>query len=109
MPKSPIEALSLMIGNLKGVTVGKHLNNKNFLTRGRVFAFMKGDGIALKLPKEKIAQIIKDKDIKPLIMGKRKMNEWVVIERKTTREYKKDLPLFRESIEFVSKTRMDKK
>lgn len=94
--------LTPMLEKLPKVKTGTHLHNANFLVGKKVFAFVKGDAVALKLPPAKIKELAGDNDIAPLVMGKRTMKEWVTIKRKKAAEYKRDILLFKASIDFVS-------
>jgi hypothetical protein len=94
--------LSSMLESLPRVRIGRHMNKANFLVGDKVFAFVKDGGVAMKLPKETIAKLIGAADAVPLVMGKRVMKEWVVLQRKDPKAYKKDLALFKESAAFVA-------
>lgn len=94
--------LAFMLADLPQVKVGKHINNINFLVGEKVFAFVKGDGVAMKLPREKIKELIDQDRATPLVMGKRTMKEWVVLKHEDPEEYKGDIEIFKESIAFVS-------
>jgi hypothetical protein len=94
--------LSKMLKDLPRVSIKEHFSHASFLVGKKVFAFMRNDGIAMKLPKEKIRELIETRNASPLVMGKRTMKEWVVIEHSDANAYKKDFDLFKEAIAFVS-------
>jgi hypothetical protein len=95
--------LAFMLADLPGVRVGKHIHNINFLIQEKVFAFIKGEeGVAMKLPRDKCQELIAHQQAIPLVMGKRVMKEWIVLQHEEAEDYKKDLALFQESIAFVS-------
>ena len=98
-----IAALSSLLAPLPDVREEKSETHATFLTGKKVFAFTRssGPGVALKLPKERIAALLEREDITPLTMGKRTMKEWIVIEHPKPTDYKKDLPLFKEAKAFV--------
>ena len=98
-----IATLSSILGLLPEVTEKKTETHATFLIRKKVFAFTRssGPGVALKLPKERIAALLEREDITLLTMGKRTMKEWIVIERSNPKDYKKDLALFKEAKAFV--------
>jgi len=98
-----IATLSSLLGPLSDVTEERTETHATFLIRKKVFAFTRssGPGVALKLPKEKIAALLQRENITPLTMGKRTMKEWIVIEHPKPAEYKKDLALFKEARAFV--------
>lgn len=97
--------LASMLQDLPRVSVKKHFGHASFLAGKKVFAFIRGEGVAVKLPKEKIQELVNKKNATPLVMGKRVMKEWVVIRHKSLSEYKKDLNLFKEAVAFVSALR----
>jgi hypothetical protein len=98
-----IATLSSLLAPLPDVAEEKTETHATFLTGKKVFAFTRssGHGVALKLPKERIAALLKREDITSLTMGKRTMKEWIVIERSKPADYKKDLALFKEAKAFV--------
>ncbi len=97
--------LASMLQDLPRVSVKKHVGHASFLAGKKVFAFTRDEGVAVKLPREKIQELVNKKTVTPLVMGKRIMKEWVVIKRKSSSEYKKDLNLFKEAVAFVSPSR----
>ncbi len=94
--------LACMLEDLPQVSVGRHIHNANFLVGEKVFAFIKDGGVAMKLPRARIQELMETRNAAPLVMGRRVMKEWVVIKHEDPEEYKKDLDLFNESIAFVS-------
>jgi hypothetical protein len=94
--------LSSTLEDLPHVSIAKKVNHASFLIGKKVFAYTQGDGVVIKLPKEKIKELVDKKKASPLVMGQRVMKEWVVINHKDPAEYKKDLELFKEAIVFVS-------
>jgi hypothetical protein len=97
-----ITVLSSMLEGLPGVSVGRKVNHASFLVGKKVFAYTQEDGVVIKLPKEKIKELVDTKNASLLVMGQRVMKEWVVIKHKDPEAYKKDLELFKEAIAFVS-------
>lgn len=94
--------LSSMLEEMPQVEVGTHLNHPNFLVGNKVFAFIQGDGVVVKLPKTTIQTLVEAKHAVPLVMGKRVMKEWAVIKHDHPEEYQQDEALFKEAIAFVS-------
>jgi hypothetical protein len=105
MPDADLVAtISKLLSSLPGVTEEKTENHATFLTNKKVFAFTrsKGGGVALKLPKERIAELLQRKEISLLTMGKRTMKEWILLEYPKPADYKKDRALFKEALSFVA-------
>ncbi len=78
------------------------MHHANFLVGNKVFAFLQGDGVALKLPKSTIQTLVETQQAAPLVMGKRTMKEWVVIKHAHPEDYTQDKALFQESMAFVA-------
>lgn len=98
-----VVAASNLLGTLPGVTEEKTETHATFLIGDKIFAFTRnGGGMALKLPRERIAELVRQEDFKPLTMGKRTMKEWMLIDHRKTADYKKDLELFKEAMAFVA-------
>jgi hypothetical protein len=99
-----IAALSKLLATLPGIAEEKTATHATFLTGKKIFAFTRsgGGGVALKLPKERIAELLQRDDIAPLAMGKRTMKEWILLDRAKPADYRKDLALFKEAITCVA-------
>ena len=98
-----VTAMSKLLAPLPGVTEQKTSVHVTFCINKKVFAFTRstGDGVALKLPKERIAALIEREDIRLLRMGKRTMKEWIVLSHPQPSGYRKDLSLFKEAMAFT--------
>ena len=99
-----VAALSRLLATLPGVVEEKTEKHVTFLVKKKVFAFTRstGDGVALKLPQERIAALIGRQEVSPLTMGKRTMKEWILLQHDKPASYKKDLDLFNDAVTFVS-------
>jgi hypothetical protein len=91
-----------ILRELPGVTVRSRPGHASFHVSKKVFAFTRPEGVAMKLPKEKIAELAGNRNVSMLVMGKRVMKEWVVVAHKNPGAYKKDLELFKISASFVA-------
>jgi hypothetical protein len=107
--KSLASVLSAMLEGLPGVNVKKSANRVSFMIGKKVFAFTLKQGAVLKLPQARIQALVDKKAASFLVMGKREMKEWAVIEHEEPQEYKKDLKLFKEAIALVSSKDAGKK
>ena len=104
MPKDELnETMLSLLGKLPGVEVEEKAKRLAFLVGKKVFAFKKDQAMTLKLPEAKIEELIKKKRAAFLVMGKRQMKEWALLERSKPADFKQDLPLFKEAMAFVSK------
>lgn len=100
-------AVSKLLATLSGVSEEKTASHVTFLAGKKVFAFTRGAGrrgVVLKLPQDRIAELIEQEEISLLTMGKRALKEWIVLDHDRPASYKKDLDLFKEAIAFVSAT-----
>ncbi|MFC9919694.1 hypothetical protein [Agromyces binzhouensis] len=58
------------------VTVGRMFGSEGYSVRGRLFAFVAGDGdLVVKLPEARIAEL----GLEPMFMRGRPMREWAVV------------------------------
>jgi hypothetical protein len=94
--------LTSMLEPLPGVQVGTHLHHANFLVGQKVFAFIQGNSVAIKLPRETIQKLVETQQATPLVMGKRTMREWVVIAHDEPAAFRHDEALFKEALAFVA-------
>src|SRR5579872_5298146 len=90
-----------LLESLPRVQVQKKAHGACFMTQKKVFAFTRPNGVAVKLPEEKSQELVDAGTASFLVMGKRTMREWVVVNHEDPRMWEKDLGLFRESIAFV--------
>ncbi len=94
--------LTSMLGGLPQVRVEQKANHLSFLVGEKIFAYTHGDGVVIKLPAKTIEGLVDKKYAAPLVMGKKVMKEWLVVEHDDPQAYKQDLELFKEAIGFVS-------
>jgi hypothetical protein len=66
---------------ISGCTLGVDMGHGCLMIDNKIFAFTRADeSAALKLPEDRIAQLIEaDTEFQLLVMGKRTMREWVVV------------------------------
>lgn len=99
--KAKIDELLLVIPGVKG---GKAFGYPAYKINGKVFAFVGGQGISLKLPAERARALI---EAQPGVVRVFEpadgiiWKEWVTIEREHPEDYEQDVLLFEESVEFV--------
>lgn len=98
--KAQIDALLL---NLPGATARKINGLDAYFVSDKMFACISGDGIGLRLPVATATELQFSRDnVVPFQPGgMASTREWIQINRAEAAEYKKDLQLFRASIEFV--------
>jgi hypothetical protein len=98
--KAQLDALLL---KLPGVSAKKINGLDAYFVSDRMFACISGDGIALRLPVATATELQFSRDnIVPFQPGgMASSREWIQINRDEAADYKKDLELFRSSLEFV--------
>ena len=74
-----------------------------YFVSDKMFACISGDGVGLRLPIATVTELSFSRgDVVPFQPGgMASTREWVQINRVDPADYAEDLPLFRESIEFV--------
>jgi hypothetical protein len=92
------------------VSPGKMYGHPAYYVGGKMFASLFGDGVCLKIPENRVKELLKEGHIVPFEPRGRKMREWVLIVRENSDDYLKDQEIFEESIDFVlSLTQSEKK
>ena len=78
------ELAVLLQRELPEIAATEKFGNLIVLCGGKVVGFTRSeDGVALKLPAERVRELVEQRGWQPLVMGKRVMKEWVVAERGT--------------------------
>ena len=76
-----------------------------FQTGTKIFAFTRPEGVAMKLPEDRIAKIVESRDASFLVMGTKTMREWVLLRYNSPGEFMQDRKLFEEAMNFVASLR----
>jgi hypothetical protein len=103
-----VTAISHLLAPLPSITEEKTPTHATYFIGRKIFAFTRsggGGGVALKLPAERIAELLQREHITILKMGKRTMKEWILLDHPKPTDYMEDLDLFKESIAFVASTK----
>jgi len=79
-PRSELAAI--LVKKVPGAELSWKFGNASLVVDDKVFAFpsKNTNGLILKLPAHDIAALIETGTARPLVMGKRTMREWVVVE-----------------------------
>jgi TfoX/Sxy family transcriptional regulator of competence genes len=85
------------------VVPGKMFGYPAYYVNKKLFACVYEDGVGLKVPFNLANELIGKEGIIPFEpMGKRKMKEWIQINRELPEDYLNDIEIFEKSIEFVA-------
>jgi hypothetical protein len=102
--------LDTLLLNLPGVVEGKMFGCSAYYVNGKLFACIYGDGVGVKVPEEIASKLLSEKHVAPFQpLGKPKMREWIQINRVRPADYRKDISVFRTSVEFVSQIKTTKR
>ena len=89
--------------NIPIVKPGKMFGYPAYYVGGKLFASVYEDAVCVKVPESLANELLKREEIvhfQP--MGRRKMREWIQINRNNSEDYLKDQGIFDASVEFVS-------
>ena len=96
-----------MLLKLPGVSTRKINGLDAYFVSDKMFAYISGDGVGLRLPAATAneLQFSRDNVVPFQPGGMASSREWIQINRAEAAEYEKDLQLFRASLEFVKAAR----
>ena len=89
MTKTPIkqpphadefEPVITALSQARDVESTRKFATMNLTVGGKVFAFTNKGGMVVKLPASRVAALVAAGKAKPLVMGKRTMKEWAVLQ-----------------------------
>lgn len=66
---------------LPGASIGRALSNEGLMVNGKLFAFLRRDNLVVKLPLERVAEVIDAGTGAIAVMGQRTMKQWVEVPR----------------------------
>lgn len=104
------KTLDSFLLELDGVTPGKMFGYPAYYVNKKLFACLYEDGVGIKLPEDKARELVGQEGIiyfQPL--GRRKMREWIQINRDDSSKYLDDKDVFFESVKFVASLAKTKK
>ncbi len=97
------QVLDSILLTIPAVKPGKMFGYPAYYVGGKLFACVFEDAVGVKVPERLAQELLKREEIghfQPL--GRRKMREWIQINRNNSDEYAKDQEIFDASVEFVS-------
>ncbi|MGZ7043429.1 MAG: MmcQ/YjbR family DNA-binding protein [Methanobacterium sp.] len=104
------EILDSFLLEKPGVVPGKMFGYPAYYVNKKLFACLYEDGVGIKVTEDNANELIGSEGIIPFQpLGRRKMREWIQINREKSEDYLKDEKIFEISIEFVSALASKKK
>ena len=102
--------LDSLLLNMPSVVEGKMFGYPAYYVNRKLFACIYGEGVGLKVPEEAANKLLSEEHVVPFQpLGKPKMREWIQINRARSADYRKDINIFRTSVEFVSQLQTTKR
>jgi hypothetical protein len=87
----------------EGVTPGKMFGYPAYYVNKKLFACLYEEGVGIKLPEDKAKELVGKEGIIPFQpLGRRKMRQWIQINREDSSQYLDDKDIFLESVKFVA-------
>ena len=96
------EILDSFLLKIPVVSPGKMYGYPAYYVGGKLFASLYNEGVCIKVPEEKVKELLEKEYIFHFEPMGRKMREWVFIVRENPNDYTKDIDLFETSLEYVS-------
>ncbi len=99
--KDFLDELLLVIPGVRG---GKAFGYPAYKVNGKIFLFVGGEGLSIKVPQAQVADVIASDDAISQFSpgGGNPWKEWVTIIRENPDDYAQDLGLFEESMGYVA-------
>jgi len=96
------EVLDGMLLDIPGVKAGKMFGLPGYYVDGKLLACVWEDGVSIKLPQAVREELLRQKGIEPFVpMEGRPMKEWVLINKKSSKDYLKYEDIFISAVEYV--------
>jgi len=97
------EVIDPILLSMPGVSPGKMFGYPAYYVNGKMFACLYEKGIGIKVPEELANDLIGKEGITPFVpLGRKRMREWVQIDRSNSDDYIKDQWIFERSVSYVS-------
>ncbi|HVP95616.1 hypothetical protein [Methanoregula sp.] len=88
---------------IPGVEPGKMFGYPAYYVKGKLFACVYENGVGIKVPATMAENLAGQTDITWFVpLGRRKMKEWIRIDREKSEEYRDDREIFSAAITYVS-------
>ncbi len=95
------EILDTFLLDIDYVRPGKMFGHPAYYVGGKLFASLYMDGVCVKLPKNRVKELLRKENYTPFQPRGRRMKEWILITHENSEEYLNDKPIFKESITYT--------
>jgi hypothetical protein len=93
---------SILLG-MPNVLPGQMFGYPAYYVHKKLFACIYEDGVGIKLPVTWVSELVGKPGIIPFVpLGRRRMKEWVQINREQPADYLQDRAIFERSVDFVA-------
>ena len=96
------EVLDTFLLDIQIVKEGKMYGHPAYYVGGKLFASLFMKGVCVKVPEKYKDELLKKDGIEPFEPMGKKMREWILINRKDSKDYLKDKEIFKRSLEYVA-------
>ena len=94
--------LDELLLDIPGVKQGKMFGYEAYYVFGKMFACIYGENVGIKVPEEEANRLLEEPFVIPFQpLGRKRMREWVQINRDKPEAYRQDEASFHTAIEFV--------
>jgi len=101
-----ISALCAALKAWPEVAIRRNVRGASCVVGRKFFAFTRPEGLAMKLPENRIRALVEAGEAQFLKMGKRTMREWALLRLEPTAQVRdEDIRLLREAMRFTSSWR----
>jgi hypothetical protein len=95
--------LDTFLLTMPNVVPGQMFGYPAYFVNKKLFACVYEEGVGLKLPLALVSELVDEPEIVPFIpLGRRRMKEWVQINREQPADYIQDRALFEKSVVFTA-------
>ncbi len=96
--------MDVLAEEIPGAKAGKSFGHPAYKVGKKVFAFVGGDGIAIKLPEARVSELVETHtEMHPFYPTKGTLwKAWVSIIRDNAEDYRQDISLMEESIQYIT-------
>ena len=96
------QTLDALLLDLPGVTPGQMFGHPSYKILGKIFVSLMENGITLKLPEDRVQELLHEPHMAPFAPMGNPMRQWVLIEVADAADYAQYHAYFEEALQFVA-------